>query len=193
LRSRVSGHSPALAPPGGRRLAGLRPSGHLLASGLASPCTPGLAFPSPISLRLAAAARALSCDVSQQSVQSLAFLPLVALGSAMAVGCFNHVLSPLVPSPPGRRVRAALRCRWHRHPLTAVSLRRLPCGAAAGRGTRRLAAAAESQAVQEQPARAEEAGGAGAAEASSKLVLVVGGTGGVGEIPRPLLPVLQIA
>lgn len=100
----------------------------------------------------------------------------------MAVGCFNHVLSPLVPSPPGRRVRAALRCRWHRHPLTAVSLRRLPCGAAAGRGTRRLAAAAESQAVQEQPARAEEAGGAGAAEASSKLVLVVGGTGGVGQL-----------
>lgn len=114
----------------------------------------------------------------------------------MAVGCFNPVLSPLVPSPPGRRVRAALRCRWHRHPLTAVSLRRLPCGVAAGRGTRRLAAAAESQAVQEQQARTEEpgeAGGPGAAEASSKLVLVVGGTGGVGEIPRPLLPVLEIA
>ncbi|XP_066379908.1 uncharacterized protein At5g02240-like [Miscanthus floridulus] len=101
----------------------------------------------------------------------------------MAVGCFNPVLSPLVPSPPGRRLRAALRSQSH--PPTAVSLRLLACGAAAGRGTRRLAAAAESQAVQEQPAQTEEsgeAGGAGAAEASSKLVLVVGGTGGVGQL-----------
>lgn len=109
----------------------------------------------------------------------------------MAVGCFNPVLSPLVPSPPGRRVRAALRS----HPPTAVSLRLLPCGAAASRGTWRLAAAAESQAVQEQPARTEESGevgGAGAPEASSKLVLVVGGTGGVGEIPISLLSVLAL-
>ena len=127
----------------------------------------------------------------QQSVQSLSSLPLVALGSAMAVGCFNPVLSPLVPSPPGRRLRAALRS----HPPTAVSLRLLACGAAAGRGTWRLAAAGESQAVQEQPARTEEsgeAGGAGAPEASSKLVLVVGGTGGVGEIPISLLSVLAL-
>ncbi|CAD6211220.1 unnamed protein product [Miscanthus lutarioriparius] len=109
----------------------------------------------------------------------------------MAVGCFNPVLSPLVPSPPGRCVRAALRS----HPPTAVSLRLLPCGAAAGRGTWRLAAAVESQTVQEQPARTEEsgeAGGAGAPEASSKLVLVVGGTGGVGEIPISLLSVLAL-
>uniref|UniRef100_A0A804LKH2 NAD(P)-binding domain-containing protein n=1 Tax=Zea mays TaxID=4577 RepID=A0A804LKH2_MAIZE len=101
----------------------------------------------------------------------------------MAVGCFNPVLSPLVPSPPRSRLRAALRS--HSHQPTAVSLRLLPSGAAAGRGTWRLAAAAESQAVQEQQARTEEpgeAGGPGAAEASSKLVLVVGGTGGVGQL-----------
>lgn len=47
----------------------------------------------------------------------------------------------------------------------------------------RLAAAAEPQAMAEQPARTEgsaEAGAAAGAEASSKLVFVVGGTGGVG-------------
>jgi hypothetical protein len=111
----------------------------------------------------------------------------------MAVGCFNPVLSPLVPSPPRSRLRAALRS--HSHQPTAVSLRLLPSGAAAGRGTWRLAAAAESQAVQEQQARTEEpgeAGGPGAAEASSKLVLVVGGTGGVGEIPIYLMFVLLL-
>jgi hypothetical protein len=45
----------------------------------------------------------------------------------------------------------------------------------------RLAAAAEPQAVEGRTEGSAEAGTAGgAAEASSKLVLVVGGTGGVG-------------
>jgi NADPH:quinone reductase-like Zn-dependent oxidoreductase len=56
------------------------------------------------------------------------------------------------------------------------------------RGRWRLAAAAEPQAVQ--AARTEvagETGAAGASEASSKLVLVVGGTGGVGKTAISLL------
>ncbi|CAL4930971.1 unnamed protein product [Urochloa decumbens] len=99
----------------------------------------------------------------------------------MAVACFNFnpVLSPLVPAPPGRRGRTAfLRPR-------AASPGPVACGAVVGRGGWRLAAAAEPQAVQEQPARTEVSGetaAAGPSEASSKLVLVVGGTGGVGQL-----------
>ncbi|KAG2540686.1 sanguinarine reductase-like [Panicum virgatum] len=97
----------------------------------------------------------------------------------MAVACFNPMLSPLVPAPPGRRRRAAfLRLR-------AAFLGPLACGAVGGSGRWRVAAAADPQAVQEQPARTEVSGVTGAAgpsEASSKLVLVVGGTGGVGQL-----------
>ncbi|TKV96043.1 hypothetical protein SEVIR_9G404000v4 [Setaria viridis] len=99
----------------------------------------------------------------------------------MAVACFNFnpFLSPLVAAPPGRSGRAAfLRSR-------AASLGPLACGAVVGRGRWRLAAAAEPRAVQEQPARSEASGETGAAvppKASSKLVLVVGGTGGVGQL-----------
>jgi hypothetical protein len=161
---------------------------------------PCLAFPSDISSSRRRRARAFSCDVSGVSALRGPSTPwllypslLLAPDPKMAVGCFNPVLSPLVPSPPRSRLRAALRS--HSHQPTAVSLRLLPSGAAAGRGTWRLAAAAESQAVQEQQARTEEpgeAGGPGAAEASSKLVLVVGGTGGVGEIPIYLMFVLLL-
>jgi Mrp family chromosome partitioning ATPase len=102
----------------------------------------------------------------------------------MAVACFNPMLSPLIPAPPSGRGRAAfLRVR-------AAFLAPLACGAVVGRGRRRLAAAADPQAVQEQPARTEvsgETGAAGASEASSKLVLVVGGTGGVGKAAISLL------
>lgn len=103
----------------------------------------------------------------------------------MALAClnFNPVLSPLAPTPPGRRGRAAfLRSR------AAASLGPPACGALVCRGRWRLAAAAEPQAVQ--AARTEvagETGAAGASEASSKLVLVVGGTGGVGKTAISLL------
>ncbi|KAL6593824.1 hypothetical protein ACP70R_048725 [Stipagrostis hirtigluma subsp. patula] len=98
----------------------------------------------------------------------------------MATACFSPALSPrlardrpLALAPAGRRAygRAAVRS--------------LLSPAASSHGPACGAAAAEPQAVQEQEARTEgsgEAGAAGAAEASSKLVLVVGGTGGVGQL-----------
>ncbi|KAK8445890.1 hypothetical protein SEVIR_9G404000v4 [Setaria viridis] len=128
----------------------------------------------PISFAPAAAA-------PRTLVLSFVSLPAVALGPTMAVACFNFnpFLSPLVAAPPGRSGRAAfLRSR-------AASLGPLACGAVVGRGRWRLAAAAEPRAVQEQPARSEASGETGAAvppKASSKLVLVVGGTGGVGQL-----------
>nr|CAB3495911.1 unnamed protein product [Digitaria exilis] len=95
----------------------------------------------------------------------------------MAVAFSNPVLSPLVPAAPGRRGRASFaRSR-------AASLGPIACGAVVGRvGWHLAAAAAESQAVQEQTEVSGETGAAGAPEASSKLVLVVGGTGGVGQL-----------
>ncbi|KAJ1297095.1 hypothetical protein BS78_01G351700 [Paspalum vaginatum] len=98
----------------------------------------------------------------------------------MAVGCFNPVLTPLVSAPPGRRLRSALLSR-----LPTASFHRLLACGSEGRGRWRLEAAAEPQAVQEQPARTEASDAtstAGGSEASSKLVLVVGGTGGVGQL-----------
>lgn len=112
----------------------------------------------------------------------------------MAVAFFNPVVSPLVPAAPGRSGRASSFLRPR-----AASLGPLACGGEVGRVRWRLAAAAESQAVQEQPARTEvsgETGAAGASEASSKLVLVVGGTGGVGKAamscPCSVLPALVV-
>ncbi|XP_062215575.1 sanguinarine reductase [Phragmites australis] len=98
----------------------------------------------------------------------------------MEMACFNGSLSPRLTCdrPRGRHAhcRAALRYL----PQRAASFPgRLARGAAVGRGRRRLAAAAEPQTLQEQPARTE---GSGAAEACSKLILVVGGTGGVGQL-----------
>lgn len=131
----------------------------------------------------AAAARALSRSVSKAS----SLLPLLP---PMAMAYLNPVLSSrliytqqLASAQPGRYGRAALRsCSF-----TPTSSSRLAC-AAVSHGGWRLAAAVEPQAVQQeegqrQQARTEgkgEAGAEGAAEASSKLVLVVGGTGGVG-------------
>uniref|UniRef100_A0A0A9DID2 NAD(P)-binding domain-containing protein n=1 Tax=Arundo donax TaxID=35708 RepID=A0A0A9DID2_ARUDO len=104
----------------------------------------------------------------------------------MEMACFNAALSPrLTFDRPvvAAHCRAALRYR----PQRAASSPGLACcaGAAVGRGLWRVAAAAEPQAVQEQSARTEgsgEAATSAAAEASSKLVLVAGGTGGVGQL-----------
>jgi hypothetical protein len=84
---------------------------------------------------------------------------------------------PLVPALPDGQAHgrpALLRSR-------ASSIGSLARGRAVGRCLWRLAAAAEPQAVEGRTEGSAEAGTAGgAAEASSKLVLVVGGTGGVG-------------
>ncbi|TVU47015.1 hypothetical protein EJB05_06591 [Eragrostis curvula] len=110
------------------------------------------------------------------------------------MGRLGPALSPrltchrtLVPAPLGWDAHGRPALVRSRKTRAASSLGPLACVAAVGRGVWRLAAAAESQAaaVEEQPARTEgstDAGAAGGAEASSKLVLVVGGTGGVGQL-----------
>ncbi|KAF0913531.1 hypothetical protein E2562_023271 [Oryza meyeriana var. granulata] len=98
---------------------------------------------------------------------------------AMAIACHNPpALSPLLAYGG----RAAPTCC-----SVSTSSARLPRAAAAGRRwSWRLAAVAEEpQAVRQQEQRTAgsgEAGAEGAADASSKLVLVVGGTGGVGQL-----------
>ncbi|KAM0840201.1 hypothetical protein ACQ4PT_059820 [Festuca glaucescens] len=90
--------------------------------------------------------------------------PALAVSSPRRLTC-NLSQSP-VSAQPGRR--AVLR---------SCSLPLLLGLAAAGRGGWRAAAAVESRTVQQ-----GEDGAEGAADASSKLVLVVGGTGGVGQL-----------
>ncbi|XP_051214366.1 uncharacterized protein At5g02240 [Lolium perenne] len=88
------------------------------------------------------------------------------LGPALAVSSSRRLTCKLSSAQAGRR--AVLR---------SCSLPLLLGLAAAGRGGWRAAAAVESRTVQQ-----GEDGAEGAAEASSKLVLVVGGTGGVGQL-----------
>ncbi|XP_006651386.2 protein TIC 62, chloroplastic [Oryza brachyantha] len=110
---------------------------------------------------------------------------------------------PVFPRPRSneraRETRAvAMACLSISTTPAALSTRLLPCGgraaptccslpassAAGGRCSWRLAAVAEEpQAVQQRrTVGSGEAGAEGAADASSKLVLVVGGTGGVGQL-----------
>jgi hypothetical protein len=97
--------------------------------------------------------------------------PALAVSSTRRLTC--KLSQPRVSAQPGRR--AVLR---------SCSLPLLLGLAAAGRGGWRAAAAVESRTVQQ-----GEDGAEGAAQASSKLVLVVGGTGGVGTRSVPLLSI----
>ncbi|GJN07861.1 hypothetical protein PR202_ga25729 [Eleusine coracana subsp. coracana] len=103
------------------------------------------------------------------------------------MACLGPALSPrlachrtLLPAPPGGQAHGRATLMRSRLPQGSLA-----CCKPVGRRVWRLAAAAEPQAVEDQPARTEgsaEASAAGGAEASSKLVLVVGGTGGVGQL-----------
>ena len=166
--SRAAVRGPHAPPPPACRLARLPPSvrRRVVSRRVARPASPRLAttIPPPPSPRHAHPPRRTPEDREPAMAMAMACLNPLALSPRLAYGgraAPRRCCSVVVPTSSARA--AAGRCRW------------------------RLAAVAEApQAVrqQEQQQRTEgsgEAGAEAAADASSKLVLVVGGTGGVGK------------